>query len=327
MNLSVSSISRALNDHPSIGEETKKRVKKLAEELGYFPNSVASNFRQNRTYSIGIIAPRIDVYFHSLVISGIEEVMYKSGYNVMIYQSRDSLEREKAITNILQNNRVEGIISCPSIETTDCDHFCKFKTMGIPVVFYDRIPNSNDFSKITINDYEAAFNATEHLISMGCKRISHIAGNQNTGIFSERLRGYKEALEKHHLNVDPDLIIYTSNLSYEDGVKSAQKLLSLPQQPDGIFCANDYTAISAMQVFLKANYKIPQDIAVVGFSNYPISRIIEPHLTTIDDRAFEMGKTAAKLLLRQIEEKNALISSETIVLKSELIIRDSTRKN
>lgn len=326
MNLSVSSISRALNNHPSIGDETKKKVKKLAEELGYFPNSIASNFRQNRTYSIGIIAPRIDVYFHSLVISGIEEVMYKSGYNVMIYQSRDSSDREEAITNILQNNRVEGIIACLALETKDCSHFSKFKNLGIPVVFYDRIPNNNDFSKITINDFEAAFNATEHLISMGCKRISHIAGNQKTSIFSERLRGYKAALKKHHLKVDEDLIIYSSDLSYEEGVKSAKKLLSLTIQPDGIFCANDYTAISTMQVYLKANYKIPDDIAVVGFSNYPISRIIEPQLTTIDDRAFEMGKTAAKLLLRQIDEKNSLISSETIVLKSELIIRDSSNK-
>lgn len=324
LNLSVSTISRALHDHHSIGEKTIKEVKKLAKELGYSPNSVASNLRQNKTFSIGVIVPRIDIHFHSLAISGIEEIAYKSGYTVTIYQSRDSYEREVAITDILQTNRVDGIIACLGLGTNDSKHFARFKDLNVPVVFYDRISKDMYASKVIIDDYEAAYKATEHLISIGRKRIAHIAGCQTTSIFSDRFEGYKAALQKHQLEVDDSLIAYPADLSYEEGVKCAKKFLSLKNRPDGIFCANDSTAISVMQVFMKANYRIPEDLAVVGFSNYPISRIIEPKLTTIDDRAFEMGQTAAKLLLRQIEEKNGIIESETIVLKTNLIIRDST---
>jgi LacI family transcriptional regulator len=326
MNMSISTISRALHDHSSIGEKTTAEVKKLAKELGYFPNSVASNLRRNKTHSIGVIVPRIDIHFHSHAISGIEEVAYKSGYYVTIFQSRDLLEREIAITEILQTKMVEGVIACLGLETKDCTHFIKFNELNVPLVFYDRVSKDCSVSKVIIDDFEAAFKATEHLISIGCKKISHIAGCQTTEIFKARLEGYKAALTKYNLLVDEKLIEYTSDLSYEEGVRCAKKFLSLDILPDGMFCANDYTAISAIQVFKKANIHIPRDIAVVGFSNYPISRFIEPTLTTIDDRAFEMGKAAAKLLIRHIEDKGHIISSETIVLKTDLIIRDSTNR-
>lgn len=324
MNLSVSTISRALHDHPSIGKVTTDEVKKLAKELGYFPNSVASNLRRNKTHTIGVIVPRIDIHFHSHAISGIEDFAYKSGYNVTIFQSKDSLEREIAITEILQTKMVEGVIACLGLETTNCDHFTKFKELNVPLVFYDRVSKDFEASKVIIDDFEAAFKATEHLISIGCKRISHIAGSQKTDIFRSRLEGYKAALIKHNISIRENLIQYTSELSYEEGEKCAKNFLKLEELPDGMFCANDYTAISAIQVFKKANLDIPKDIAIVGFSNYPISRIIEPTLTTIDDRAFEMGQAAAKMLIRQIEDKDHTIASETIVIKTDLIIRDST---
>lgn len=324
MNLSVSTISRALHNHPSIGRKTTNDVKKMAAELGYFPNSVASNLRKNKTHSIGVIVPRIDIHFHSLAISGMEEVAYKNGYGVTIYQSKDSLEREIAITNILQTNKVDGIISCLSLETKDCSHFNRFKELNIPLVFYDRVSNDFDASKVMINDFEAAFKATEHLIQRGCTKIAHIAGHQNTQIFKSRLEGYKAALSKYNLPIDESLIEYTNELSYEEGVKCAKNFLLNKTIPDGIFCANDYTAISSIQVFAKAGFHVPDDLAIVGFSNYPISRIIKPTLTTIDDRAFQMGQTAAKLLIRQIEEGDKNIASETIVLKTDIIVREST---
>lgn len=326
MGLSVSTISRALSDHHSIGKKTKEEVRKTAKELGYFPNSIASKLRQNKTNSIGVIVPRIDVYFHSLVISGIEEIAYKAGYSVTIYQSKDSLEREMAITNTLQQNMASGVIACIGLETDNCDHFSKFNVFNVPVVFYDRVPTAFPASKVTIDDYEAAFKATEHLIEIGCKNIAHIAGSQKTNIFKRRVEGYKAALTKHGLKIVKNLICYTNSLSYEEGVACAKKLLSQKNVPDGIFCANDYTAISAIQVFTKAKYLIPQQLAVVGFSNYPVSSIIEPTLTTIDDRAFEMGQTVAKMLIRQIEEKDQLIASESILIKTDLLLRDSTRK-
>ncbi len=326
MNLSVSTISRALHNHPSIGAETTREVWQLAKQLGYFPNSVASNLRRRKTNMIGVIVPRIDITFHSYVISGVEEIAYKLGYNVTIYQSRDSLEREIAITSILQTNMVAGIIACLALETRNCNHFSRFNSLRVPLVFYDRVSNDLEASKVIIDDFDAASRVTQHLIDTGCRKIAHIAGCQTTSIFASRLEGYKAALLRNNLPFDPAMVYCTTNLTYEEGAKGARKLLKLPELPDGIFCANDYTAIGAIQAIKKANLKIPDDIAVAGFSNYPVSTIIEPALTTIDDRAFEMGKTAARMLIRQIEERDANIASETIVLKTDLIVRESTRR-
>jgi len=325
MNLSVSTISRALHNHYSIGKKTTQAVQKLAKELGYFPNSVASNLRKNTTSHIGVIVPRIDIHFHSRAISGIEEIAYKKGYAVTIYQSKNSLEREISIVNILQKNMVDGVIICLGLETNDCSHLNRFKDSNTPIVFFDRVPDDFDASKVIINDFDTAFKATEHLIKSGRKRIAHIAGSQNTNIFKKRLEGYKAALSKYEIPIEPSLIKYTRGLSYEEGTTCATSLLSGKKIPDAIFCANDYTAISAIQVFIEAGFSVPNDIAVVGFSNYPISKIIKPTLTTIDDRAFEMGQTAAKLLIRQLNEKDQFIASETIVLKTDLIIRESSK--
>ena len=327
LNLSASTISRALGNHPGISETTTKLVQQKAEELGFIPNSIASSFRKKKTRSIGIIVPRIDIYFHSLVISGIEDYAYKKGYNVTIFQSKDSLMREHEITKILQNRMVEGVIVCLSLETRKYDHFKKFKRLGIPLVFYDRVPLDIDVNRIVINDFESAFNATEHLVTNGCKRIAHIAGNQSTTIFKSRFEGYKAALKKHKISFDSSLVGITHNLTYEEGVVQANKFLEYNNLPDGIFCANDYTAVSALQVFMKAGIKIPEETAIAGFSNYPISRVIEPHITTINDRAYEMGTEAAKLSIRLIEDEEESIKSETISLKTELIIRESSMKN
>lgn len=326
LNLSPSTISRALADHPAISESTKKKVQKKAEQLGFIPNSIASSFRRKKSHTLGVIVPRVDIHFHSLVISGIEEFAYKAGYNVTIFQSKDSTTREKEITQLLQNKMVEGVIICLAAETYNYDHFKKFKKLGVPLVFYDRVPSNYDTNKIVINDFESAFMATEHLIKRGCKQIGHIAGNQATPIFKARLEGYKSAIKKYNLELDEKLIITCKNLSYEEGAICAEKFLKSSPVPDGIFCANDYTAVSVLQVFKKAGVKIPEDTSVVGFSNYPISRVIEPHLTTINDRAFQMGVEAVELLIRLIEEEKKTIKSETITLETELIIRESSMK-
>lgn len=328
LNLSASTISRALGNHPGISDSTTKKVQQKAEQLGFTPNSIASSFRKKKTRSIGVVVPRIDIHFHSLVISGIEDYAYKNGYNVTIFQSRDSVKREIEIAKTLQNRMVDGIVGCLAIETKKSDHFKKLNKLGVPLVFYDRVPSDFETNKIVINDYESAFRATEHLIKIGCKNIGHIAGPQTTGIFQDRLEGYKAALKKYDLNIKSDLIKYANDLSYEEGVSCANDYLEAGIPVDGIFCANDYTAISVIQVFKKAGYNIPEDVSIIGFSNYPISKIIEPNLTTINDRAFEMGQAAAKLLIRQIEDDDPFISSETLIIKTELIVRESTmRKN
>ncbi|RAV30861.1 LacI family DNA-binding transcriptional regulator [Sinomicrobium soli] len=327
LGLAPSTISRALSDHPAISEATKKTVKDRAEELGFTPNSIAASFRSKKTRSIGVIVPRIDVHFHSRVISGIEEFSYKSGYHVTIFQSHDSYKREKEIVKILQTKMVEGVIICLAMESRIFDHLKRLNNLKVPQVFYDRTPENFLTNKVNIDDYESSYTATEHLIDVGCRRIFHIAGNQSTGIFRKRLEGYKAALADNGMMFRDDFILTTKNLSYEEGADCARRLLQLPDLPDGIFCANDYTAVSIIQAFNKAGIKIPEQVAIAGFSNYPISRIIEPSLTTVNDRAFQMGEAAAKLLIRQIEEDDAdIIDYQTITLKTELIVRESTKR-
>ncbi|MHC8950027.1 LacI family DNA-binding transcriptional regulator [Sphingobacterium hungaricum] len=326
LNLSASTISRALANHPGISEATKRMVNEKAEKLGFTPNSIASSFRSKKTKSLGVIVPRIDIDFHSRVISGIEEFAYKTGYHVTIFQSQDSYKREKEIVKILQTKMVEGIIMCLAMETKKYDHLKKLTNSKIPLVFYDRTPDAFETNKVMINDFESAYVATEHLIQTGCKRLAHIAGNQSIGIFRSRLEGFKAALKANDLPIHEELIKETANLRYEEGVKCANELLELDELPDGVFCANDYTAASMVQVLNKHKISIPDQVAVVGFSDYPISKIIEPNLTTINDRAFQMGEAAAKLLIGQIEDSDSdIIDYQIITLKTELVVRESTK--
>jgi len=326
LNVSPSTISRALQNHPSIGKETTARVKREAKRLGYYPNSIASSLRRKKRKSIGVIIPRIDRSFQSSVISGIEIIASNAGYLVNIFQSNNSYKREKENANMLLANQVGGVIACMAQETNNYEHFNLFKKNNIPLVFFDRVCNEVESSKILINDIAASKKATEHLISVGCTRIAHIAGDQKIDIFRKRLKGYEEALIENGLTIDKKMICYTEDLNAEEGIEFTNRLLNLSPHPDGIFCSNDRTAISAIQTIKKAGFKIPEDIAVVGFSNTPQSLIIEPSLTTIDDHAFEMGKAAAELLIRQIENPHQTISSEIVIIQNDLIVRDSTLK-
>lgn len=325
LKLSASTISRALANHPGISEATKRLVNEKAEKIGFTPNFIASSFRSKKTKSLGVIVPRIDIDFHSRVISGIEEYAYKSGYHVTIFQSQDSFAREKEIVKILQTKMVEGIIMCLAMETKTYEHLKKLTKSKIPLVFYDRTPDNFKTNKVMINDFESAYMATEHLIQIGCKRLAHIAGNQSTGIFKARLEGFKAALNNYQLPIHEELIVETNQLNYEEGLKHAQNFINMEVMPDGVFCANDYTAASMVQTLNKHKISIPEQVAVVGFSDYPISKIVEPNLTTINDRAFQMGESAAKLLIRQIEDNDTdIIDYQIITLKTELIAREST---
>ena len=326
LNVSPSTVSRALKNHHSIGEETCKKVQKMALKLGYFPNSVASNLRRQKTNLIGVIVPRIERHFHSYAISGIEEVANSLGYYVSIFQSNNSYRKEVDSVKMLLSNNADGVIASVALETKDIEHFHQLKKNNIPLVFYDRICNDIESGRVIIDDYEAAYNACEHLISKGCKRIAHIAGNQSTGIYQNRLKGYKAALKKHNLTIDDDLILFGDTLSLEECPPIADNLFHLPHIPDGLFCANDNAAICAIQTAKRLKIHVPDDIAVVGFSNSPASTIISPSLTTVDDHAFEMGQAAARLLIRQIENNDQHVVAETITIRNDLIIRESTEK-
>ncbi|MCK3683880.1 LacI family transcriptional regulator [Maribellus sp. YY47] len=326
LKVSPSTISRALQNHPSIGKKMTQEVHKLAEKLGYYPNSLAANLRRNKTNLIGVIIPRIDRHFQSSAISGIEEVASKAGYYVVIFQSNNSYEREKENARMLMSSQADGVIACLAMETNNYDHLLAFKNNNVPLVFFDRVCYELETHKVVIDDFGAAMKATEHLISIGCKRIAHVAGNQQIAIFRDRLRGYQEALRRNNLAQEDELIYYTEDLSGKEGALAARRFLEMPSRPDGVFCSNDTSAISVIQEVKRTGCKVPDDMAVVGFSNTPVSLIVEPALTTIDDHAFEMGQAAARMVIRQIEQPQEDIASETIIIRNDLVVRESTLK-
>lgn len=325
LGIDSSTVSRALNNNNRVKQETKDLVNAKAFELGYQRNLHASNLRSNKTNTIGVIVPRISRHFFSSAIAGIEEAAYDAGYNVTISQSLEQLDREEKILQSLSANRVDGVLISISMETKDNKYLQVFKKNGTPLVFFDRHIDIPGNSNVIIDDYQGGFDATEHLILQGCTSIAHFAGPQELEIYKNRLNGYKAALEKHKIKVDSKLVI-SSKLMDDDGIESAKKLLNLKIPIDGIFSANDTAAISALQYLKEQNIKIPQDIAVVGFSNEPVSSAIEPSLTTINQPGFEMGKIAMNLLLTQIKNKHESVSPETIVLKPVLIKRNSSKR-
>lgn len=325
LNIDSSTVSRALSDNPRVTKKTKERILEKANEMGYQRNLLASSLRNNKTNTIGVIVPRISRHFFSSAIAGIEETAYEAGYNVIICQSLEQLNREQKIANTLLANRVDGVLISVSMETTDSDYLQIFKKNGTPLVFFDRHIDIPGNSNVVIDDFQGGFDATEHLILQGCKKIAHFSGPQELEIYKNRYKGYKSALEKHNIQLDNNLVI-PSKLMEIDGIESAKKLLSQPISIDGIFSSNDTAAISALQYLKGEGIKIPEDIAIVGFSNEPISSVIEPSLTTIDQPGFEMGKIAANLLLAQINDKPDAIVAETIILKPVLIKRNSSNK-
>ncbi len=321
--MSPSTVSRALKDHFSISKETIKAVKRLAGERGYRPNSIAASLRKNKTNTIGVMISWINRPFISSLISGIEEAASKAGYNVIISQSYDSYEKEVAHAGALHASRISGLVVSLSMETKKYDHFQQFIRDDIPVVFVDRVSEEFNADRVVIDNFAAGFAATEHLIAQGCTRIAHFAGAQHRNIYKERQQGYIEALRKHNLPVDESLIVHVNTMSSEEGAKSMNYLLQLPNRPDGLFSANDTTAISAIQCAKKQGIRIPHDLAIIGFNNDPVSLIIDPPLSTVSHPAVDMGKIAAQQVLRHKEHRD-IVKSETIVLKTEIIVRESS---
>ena len=324
LGIDSSTVSRALNDSPRVSKKTKDLIIQKAKELGYQRNSLASNLRTNKTNTIAVVLPRISRHFFSTVIAGIEETAYLAGYNVIICQTLDALDREKKIIASLISNRVDGIIISISMETTNYEHLEAYKQLGNPIVFIDRPCSLPNCSNINIDNFHASFMTTEHLIFQGCKHIAHFSGSQNIELYRQRKNGYLAALKKHHIPIN-NHYIFESNLSEEDGVNMAKNILEL-NTIDGIISANDTAAISAMQYLKSQGVKIPEDIAVTGFNNDPISAVIEPSLTTINQPAFEIGNMSSTILIEQIENKTIHAKSKSKLLNSELIIRNSSRK-
>lgn len=329
LGISPSTVSRALKDHPDISPDTKKAVNELAEKLNYQPNIVALSLRQSKTNTIGVIIPEIVHFFFSTVISGIEDVAYSAGYNVILAQSNESQTREISDIKALFNSRVDGMLMSVSRETTNFDHIESMLAKGVPIVFFDRVYDTGQASKIIVDDFTGAKEATLHLIDQGCKRIAHIEGPPNLEISKQRLEGYKEALKEHNMTFNKELVAICPSGTIEEGKKATEKLLSLKNPPDAIFATNDPAAMGAMQAIKAKGLKMPTDVALVGFSNWFFSSLMDPPLSSVDQPGFEMGQEAAKLLIRQIEKQekdDEDITPETKILKTRLIIRESSLK-
>jgi LacI family transcriptional regulator len=321
LKISPSTVSRALNDHPDIKDETKVLVRKVAQELRYSPNPIAKSLQSNRTTTIGVIVPEIKHDFFASAISGIEEVAYQAGYTIILCQSNESVEREAINTNALIQHRVAGIIASISQTTSTGSHFQDVIKRKIPLVFFDRVIEDDAVSSVVIDDYRSAFDAVSYLIGRGYKRIAHFSGPKELGICIKRRDGYIDAM-KHHQLLIPDGFICYGGLHEQNGYSAMDALIKKNTLPDAIFAINDPVAIGAFQRIKEAGYRIPNDIAIMGFSNNKITNLMDPPITTVDQPSFEMGRNAAKILIQIIED--GMTKPCHLVLGTKLIIRGST---
>jgi LacI family transcriptional regulator len=323
LKISASTVSRALNDNPRISLKTKEKIKAVADKLGYRPNTLASNLRNKKSNTIGIVVPLINRHFFSSVISGVEDIAFKAGYNVVISQSNDLAAKEISIVQSMFSNRVDGLIISIAMQSTNFDHLKLFRRKHIPLVFFDRAVPELETDKIVVDDFAGAFKVTQHLIDQGYKRIAHLAGPQNLTTYLDRKNGYIEALRANEITFDESLI-NVSTLTSEDGVPAIEKLMSLPNPPDAIFCGNDTTALSIMMYLRDKGIRIPEEVGIVGFSNEPFSKVVSPSISTIIQPGFAMGQKAAELIISKIENKDR--NFQTITLPTELVVRESSNR-
>jgi LacI family transcriptional regulator len=313
LNLAPSTISRGLQNNPAVHPKTRKKIFAAAEEMGYRFNTFARNLRKQRTNTIGVIVPRLNSYFISGMLAGIEKEINAGGYNMLISQSLELEENEIKYAKAMMNSRVDGLIVNLAGNTRNLKHFEEYTRHNIPLVFVDRVFEDDDYNKVMINNRKAGYRMTCHLIEQGCIRIAHLTGNLSRNVYKERKAGYQQAITERKLPFVEELVFET-DLTEEDAVAVANQIL------------NDLCAVICMKVFKDAGLRIPEDIAIAGFNNDITSRISDPMITTINYPGEEMGKTAARQLINQIDGKTNLELTNTIILKSELIVRESTLK-
>jgi LacI family transcriptional regulator len=323
LNLSAATISRALKNHHAINKDTKKRIIEKAEELGYRHNNFASNLRKQKTHTIGIIVHELNSNFITSVLSGIERVTTAAKYDIIITHSSESCEKEAANALNLFHKRVDGVIASLSFDTKDLDHFQVFSDRGIPVIFFDRVEENTESTKVIIDNYKSGYQATQHLIEQGCKKIVMVTANLNRNVYAQRFKGYKDALFDNKIDFDDNLLLI-KDLSEQCGVEAAKEIIKMKPLPDGAFITNDFSAAVCMQTLKEYGIRIPEDIAIVGFNNDVISKIVEPQLTTIQYPGIDMGEIAARNLINHLKGVSDIKTTNTIIVRSELIIRKSS---
>ena len=325
LGLSISTVSRALHDRPDINLETRRNVLALATELHYIGAASIPGVSSQRKHSIGVIIPGFVIPFYASALSGIQNSAGNSGYNVIICQSEESYDTELENLRVLKESNVDGLIVSVSRETRDFEHFRQIIKDGIPVVFFNRVPENINAPGVLVDDFDGAYKATMHLIEQGCKRIAHIAGPQNIALSRERLRGYQEALRDGGLTVDNRLII-NGDFTFENGMECAEKLHNSRVNPDGLFAICDAQAFGALVRLKELKYRIPEDIAIIGFTDEPSTLISSPTLSSVAQPCFEIGKAALDLLLHEMILGKTNHIPEIRILKTELKIRESSLK-
>ncbi len=323
LNVTTSTVSRALNNHPKISDKTKEKVKETAKKLNYRHNTLAANLRQGTRNTIGIIVPRINRTFFADIIHGVESVINPAGYNMLICQTNESIEKETAHIKTLINNRVNGIIISISTETKASTHLKEIIDNDISLVQLDRVWQEMNSHKVINDNYNGAFNIVTHLLEQGCKRIAFFGGPKHINVYKQRYKGYSDALAKKGIKKVKSLI-FENTLTRERGENATKKIIAEKKKVDAIFATSDFSALGAITVLKNKGIKIPQEIAVAGFANEPFTELISPKQSTVEQYSVEMGVKAAELLLKEINNENKNAEFETIKVKTKTIFREST---
>ena len=322
LGVSIPTVSRALKDSPEISRELCIKAKELAKEMNYRPNPFAVSLRKNAPRIIGVIVPDIVTHFFSSILNGIENMAVKNGYFVIITTSHESFENEKRNVENLVNMRVEGIIACLSQETTDYSHFLALKDINMPLILFDRVCLTDQFSSVVADGAHSAQIATQHLLDNGSKRVAFIGGANHLDIVKRRKHGYLEALRNNSIPVEKELVV-CRKIDYEEGKIAAETLLSLSNPPDAILAMNDTLAFAAIEVIKKHGLRIPDDIAIMGYTDEQHANYIEPKLSAISHQTYKMGETACQLLVEQIKGNKTV---RQIVVPTHLQVRESSIK-
>ncbi len=326
LNVSVATVSRALRNLPDIHPDTRKAIVDLAAEWDYQPNQLATSLVKSRTRTIGVIVPNLGYYFFATVINGMEEVAHAAGYSVLLTQSKESYERELTNLQDLARGQVDGLIVSISRETSDYEHFRRLQRRGVPLVLFDRDCEALDVPKVLIDNRAAARQATQHLLDNGCRRIALLAGPGYLSLTVQRMLGYRDAIESEGLSVEENLIAY-GDYSQDNAVELTHRLMNLPQPPDGILALSDRIGVGALIALKARGVHVPDEVALVGFNNEPLSALITPGLTSVAQPIEEIGREAARLVLAQLAGNTTVLENPVRVLPTQLIVRESSRRS
>lgn len=324
LGVSVSTVSRALKDSPELHPDTKKKIVEAAKAMNYQYNLLAQSLRISRSKVLGVIVPELTSHFFSSNISGISDTAYRRGYNVMICQSNESYEQEKANVKTLVSSQVDGLLISLSRETKSYEHLQELYDREIPFIMFDRVTEEIPVSKVTVDDAHGAYLAVHHLLEQGCRKIAYFSGPEDLYISKKRKEGYLEALKEFGIP-ESEARIYVTDLTPEGNRKISLQMIAEKDRPDAVFAMIDPLAIDLMTVLKEKGVKIPDEIALAGFTNNPTSAVVDPSLTTISQPGYEMGKIAANHLLDQLDE---IVSDEpqSFVLQTTLVARESSKK-